>query len=111
MQAPCHTIKSSRPDWPATQRARCRSGAKISGSSSKWDAIFTAFDEVQMRSLIAFTSALQLMYVSTFASGFWSLNAWNSSGGQPSASEQPASRSGTTTVRSGFRIFAVSAMK
>jgi hypothetical protein len=39
------------------------------------------------------------------------MKARNSSGGQPSAREQPASRSGTTTVRSGFTILAVSAMK
>ena len=111
MQVPCQTIRSSRPSWRDTQRARWRSGAKISGWSPNDFAIFTAFDEVQMRSLIAFTSALQLMYESTFAPGWASTNSWNSSGGQPSASEQPASRSGTTTIRSGFRIFAVSAMK
>ena len=35
----------------------------------------------------------------------------NSGAGHWSESEQPASRSGTTTMRSGFKIFAVSAMK
>src|SRR3990172_1314664 len=39
------------------------------------------------------------------------LNDSNRSAGHPSAREQPASRSGRTTVLSGFRIFAVSAMK
>jgi hypothetical protein len=35
----------------------------------------------------------------------------NSAAGALSSSEQPASRSGTTTVLPGFRILAVSAMK
>ena len=43
--------------------------------------------------------------------GYCSSHFANTGAGQPSASEQPASRSGTTTILSGFRIFAVSAMK
>ena len=39
------------------------------------------------------------------------MNARTISTGQESTSEHPASRSGTITVRDGFRIFAVSAMK
>ena len=44
-------------------------------------------------------------------SGYFSSQCANAGAGQPSASEQPASRSGTTTILSGFKIFAVSAMK
>ena len=43
--------------------------------------------------------------------GYCSSHFANTGAGQPSASEQPASRSGITTTLSGFRIFAVSAMK
>jgi hypothetical protein len=43
--------------------------------------------------------------------GYFSSHFENTGAGQPSASEQPASRSGTTTILLGFRIFAVSAMK
>jgi len=45
------------------------------------------------------------------ASGYFARQARKRSPGQPSASEQPAARSGTITMRSGLRIFAVSAMK
>ncbi len=43
--------------------------------------------------------------------GYFFSHSAKSGAGQPSASEQPASRSGTTTVFSGVRIFDVSAMK
>ena len=43
--------------------------------------------------------------------GYFRSHSAKKGAGQPSASEQPASRSGTTTVFSGVRIFAVSAMK
>ena len=45
------------------------------------------------------------------APGCFFLNAANSSGSHNSSSEQPAARSGITTVLSGFNIFAVSAIK
>jgi hypothetical protein len=43
--------------------------------------------------------------------GYFSSQRAKAGAGQPSASEHPASRSGTTTTLSGFKIFAVSAMK
>jgi hypothetical protein len=43
--------------------------------------------------------------------GYLACQARNLSAGQPEASEQPALRSGMITLRVGFRIFAVSAMK
>ncbi len=43
--------------------------------------------------------------------GYLFSHSAKSGAGQPSASEQPASRSGTTTVLSGVRILDVSAMK
>jgi hypothetical protein len=51
------------------------------------------------------------MYVMLTASGYLARHARKRSPGQPSAREHPAAMSGTTTMRSGFRIFAVSAMK
>ncbi len=43
--------------------------------------------------------------------GYFSSHLLNTGAGHPSASEQPASRSGTTTIFVGLRILAVSAMK
>ena len=43
--------------------------------------------------------------------GYFRSHSEKNGAGQPSAREHPASRSGTTTVFSGVRIFDVSAMK
>jgi hypothetical protein len=61
MQVPGHRMRSSRPDSRATQRPRWRSGAKITFWPSKCFSICTAFEEVQIRSESAFTSAEVLM--------------------------------------------------
>jgi len=50
------------------------------------------------------------MYATTTAPGCSSFHARNRSAVIESASPQPAFRSGRSTVRVGFRIFAVSAM-
>ncbi len=71
----------------------------------------SAFEEVQMTSESAFTSAEQLTYETATSPGWRSRQALKATGGQESASEHPAARSGKTTTRSGFRILAVSAMK
>ncbi len=64
-----------------------------------------------MTSLSAFTAALELMYVMTVWPGCARRNRSNSGAGQPSESEHPASRSGSSTSLPGLRILAVSAMK
>src|SRR5699024_10130906 len=71
----------------------------------------TAFDEVQQMSVSAFTSAVVLTYDTTTAPGCSAFHARNWSAVMESASEQPARASGISTVLSGARIFAVSAMK
>ncbi len=43
--------------------------------------------------------------------GCCAINALNLSGGQESAKEQPAIKSGSNTLREGFSILAVSAIK
>ena len=71
----------------------------------------SALLEVQMMSLSALISAEQLIYVTTIASGYWALNFLKASGGQESAKEQPALRSGKSTFFVGLTILAVSAIK
>src|SRR6185295_4459895 len=73
--------------------------------------ILAALEDVQMTSLIAFTAAELFTYVTTKWSGYFDRKDRNASGGQRSASEQLALRSGSSTWRAGLRIFAVSAMK
>ena len=57
------------------------------------------------------TSAVVLTYMTTIAPGCFAFQARSWSAVIESASEQPASRSGISTVLSGDRIEAVSAMK
>jgi hypothetical protein len=69
MQVPGQITRSGRFASFATQRPRWRSGANTIGWPSKCFVILTAFEDVQIRSLIAFTSAEVLMYVSTLWPG------------------------------------------
>src|SRR3546814_6292950 len=62
-------------------------------------------------SLMALISAVEFTYMITVWFGCCSLKTLNSSGGQVSAREQPAFRSGNNTFFFGDRIFAVSAIK
>ena len=59
----------------------------------------------------ALTSAVVFTYATTAAPGCSSRHARTSAAVTVAASEQPAARSGSSTVLSGERIFAVSAMK
>ena len=59
----------------------------------------------------ALTAALVLTYATTAAPGCSAFQARTCSAVMLSASEQPAAGSGISTVRSGARILAVSAMK
>src|SRR3954447_16465305 len=70
-----------------------------------------ALEEVTQWSVSAFTAADVLTYITTIAPGCCAFQARTSSAEIESASEQPASRSGMSTVLSGDRIEAVSAMK
>ena len=71
----------------------------------------TAFADVQHTSDSAFTAADVFTYVTTGAPGCAARSARTSSAVIDSASEQPASRSGKSTIFEGFKSFAVSAMK
>ena len=75
------------------------------------DITLSAFEEVHTMSLRAFISAEQLIYVTTYGFFTFEINFLKSSGGQESASEHPALRSGKTTFFIGLIIFAVSAIK
>ena len=70
-----------------------------------------AFAEVQQTSDSALTSALVFTYATTAAPGCSAFQTRSWAAVMLSASEQPAPASGISTVRSGERIFAVSAMK
>ena len=61
MQVPCHSTMSGRFACFATNAPRCLSGANTIFSPPSALTIFTAFDDVQMTSDSAFTSAEQLM--------------------------------------------------
>ena len=61
MQVPCHSTRSSRLACFFTNAPRCLSGANTIGTSPSAFTIFTAFDDVQITSDSAFTSAEQLM--------------------------------------------------
>src|SRR5207247_7751823 len=67
--------------------------------------------DVQQYSLSALTSAVVFTYETTTAPGCSAFQSRNCSAVIEAASEQPASRSGISTVLSGDRILAVSAMK
>ena len=111
MQLPSHSTKS-RPVCSITYRPKLRSGAKIIGCSGGiWLTILTALELVQIISLMALIAAVQLMYDTTIWSGCAALKRAKASGGQLSAREQPASKSGSKTNLSRLRILAVSAMK
>src|SRR5208283_2919246 len=111
MQLPFHK-SILRPVFFAKYAPRFLSGEnRIGLSFGIWLMIFSALLDVQIISLRAFTSAEQLMYVIATWSGCISRNLLKSGAGHPSASEQPASRSGSKTNLSGLRIFAVSAIK
>src|SRR5690606_9079584 len=71
----------------------------------------TAFDDVQQMSVSAFTSAVVFTYETTTAPGCSAFQERSCSPVIESAREQPARASGMSTVFSGARIFAVSAMK
>src|SRR6478609_2597838 len=73
--------------------------------------IFCSLLLVQIISLIAFISAVQLIYEMTIWLGCLSLKALKALAGALSANEQPAFRSGNTTFFDGLRILAVSAIK
>src|SRR3989338_4224871 len=81
--------------------------------TSSWGTalmIFRALADVQQTSLSALTSAEVLTYTTTAASGCFLFNSRTSSAVMDSESEQPASEAGKSTVFSGFKILAVSAM-
>src|SRR3954453_18290099 len=71
----------------------------------------TAFDDVTQKSVSAFTAAEVLTYMTTTAPGCLAFHARSCSAVMESAREQPASASGSSTVLSGHRMEAVSAMK
>ena len=73
--------------------------------------ICAALAEVQHRSDSALTSALVFTYATTTAPGCSAFHSRTCCAVMLSASEQPARDSGISTVRSGARILAVSAMK
>ena len=73
--------------------------------------ICAALAEVQHRSASALTSALVFTYATTAAPGCSAFHSRTCGAVMVSASEQPARGSGISTVRSGARILAVSAMK
>src|SRR6202044_423127 len=73
--------------------------------------ICAALAEVQHRSDSALTSALVFTYATTAAPGYSAFQSRTCCAVMVSASEQPARGSGISTVRSGARILAVSAMK
>jgi len=72
---------------------------------------FKAFADVQQISVLALTSAVELTYMMTAASGCFSFKAMRSSAESISAMGQPAFGSGRMTFFWGERIEAVSAMK
>jgi hypothetical protein len=84
---------------------------RISRSSGTERTTSTAFEDVQQMSDSAFTAALVFTYATTTAPGCSAFQARTCSAVMPAASEQPAPRSGRSTVLSGDRILAVSAMK
>src|SRR3546814_166772 len=105
MQAPSQST-SSRPVFFATYLPRFLSGPKIIFSSfGRLSTIATALVEVQTMSLMALISAVEFTYMITVWFGCCSLKTLNSSGGQVSAREQPAFRSGNNTFFFGDRIF------
>src|SRR5438093_7873211 len=57
-----------------------------------------------MMSVKALTAAVQLMYATTYTSGCFSFHRASAFASQESASEQPASRSGSSTVLPGLTI-------
>src|SRR5690606_39124909 len=88
------------------------SGRNRTGRSAGIDSTTsTALDDVQQMSASAFTAALVLTYATTTASGCSAFQARNWSASMVSASEQPAWAVGISTVLSGLRSLAVSAMK
>src|SRR5690606_40054995 len=110
MQEPSHSTMSL-PVSCIRYLPRFLSGAKTIGWSSGMEAItFLALDEVQTISVKVLTSAEQLIYVTTVWLGYLAKKALKASGGQPSANEQPASISGTSTFFLGLTIFAFSAI-
>src|ERR1700730_16705823 len=101
-----------RPVCRATTCAKNLSGRKsIVRSAGTARTTFAALADVQQQSLSALTAAEVLMYAITTAPGNRAFQARNSSAVTDAASEQPARRSGSSTVLSGHKIAAVSAMK
>src|SRR5262252_10065588 len=95
----------------ATYFARYWSGRKMTVSQPRLSTTSSAFEEVQQISTSAFTSAEVLTYATTGTPGNFARSSRTSSPVIEEASEQPALRSGISTVLSGLRILEVSAMK
>ncbi len=110
-QAPSHST-ISRSVTELMYEPRLRSGPKIIFSSAGNDStIRRALLLVTSTSLRALTPIEVFTYEMTVWPGCAATNAANSSAGQLSAREQPASRSGISTVLSGQSTFTVSPMK
>ena len=110
--SPAHTRRFDRPVTRLTCAPRNWSGRNSTSRSSGIAATTSAaFAEVQQTSASALTSALVFTYATTAAPGCSAFQARSWAAVMLSASEQPAPASGISTVRSGERILAVSAMK
>src|SRR5690606_33141692 len=103
MQAPSQRTRSL-PVCCATYLPRFLSGPKMIFSSfGRLSTMATALVDVHTMSLIALISAVEFTYMITVWPGCCCLKTRNSSGGQVSAREQPAVRSGSSTFLPGER--------
>ncbi len=110
--SPAQTCTLSLPVSRRTCAPRNWSGQNSTSVSAGMEATTsTALDDVQQMSVSALTSAVVFTYDTTRAPGCSAFQARNWAASIESASEQPARASGISTVFSGARIFAVSAMK
>src|SRR5262249_26955869 len=97
--------------WEATYRPRYSSGRKITLSTPSDSTTATALADVQQISDSALTAAEVLTSAPTGTPGYRCRSNRISAAVIDAASEHPAWGSGISTVFSGDRIFAVSAMK
>src|SRR5579862_3889300 len=97
--------------FEATYFARYSSGKKMTRGAPSASTICTALPLVTQTSDSAFTSADVLTYVTTGTPGYFSRSRRTSAPVIDSAREQPARKSGTSTVLLGLTSLAVSAMK
>src|SRR3989338_568759 len=110
-QYPSHRT-SLLPVFLETKSPKYLSGTKIISSAFfKLNTTFTAFDEVQQISSSALTAAGVFTYPTTAALGCLSFNSRRSSAVIIFARGHPAFLSGISTVLSGDKIDAVSAIK